>query len=72
MTNGIEELKFYFYEFYLIKTVLIASGYCVSTTLRSLGQHPWRDAGTMFSKDQSGNRVMRGAKERPDTSGREM
>lgn len=52
--------------------VLIASGYCVSTPLRSLGQHPRRDAGTMFSKDKSGNSVMRGVEEGPDTSGREM
>lgn len=47
--------------------VLIASGYCVSTTLRSLGQHPWRDARTMFSKDQC-DKGCGG----PDISGREM
>lgn len=47
--------------------VLIASGYCVSRTLRSLGQHPWRNASTMFSKDQCNDEC-----EEPDTSGREM
>lgn len=40
--------------------VLVTSDYCISKTLRSPGQHPRRDALTMFLEDQSGNSVMRG------------